>query len=92
MAALALFAAWLVATGARAAGGWVLAGLAVSIAGGVVLTARLGAGQPFNHNDWFHVLQAIALVLYAVAAYALGPRPSSAPEADVLGYGALPRP
>ena len=45
--------------------GWVMAGVAVSLAGAVVQLGRIGQGQVFNHNDLFHVLQAIGIALYA---------------------------
>ena len=44
---------------------WVIAGAAVSFLGAVVQFARIGQGRAFNHNDVFHVLQAIGIVLYA---------------------------
>lgn len=46
-------------------GGWVGAGVLASAAGAFVQLARIGHGHAFNHNDWFHVVQALGLVLYA---------------------------
>jgi hypothetical protein len=57
--------------------GWVLAGVLVSALGGAVQLGRVGHGRAFNHNDWFHVVQAVGLVLYARAARDLGARPST---------------
>ena len=45
--------------------GWVMAGVALSLAGAVVQLGRIGQGRVFNHNDLFHVLQAIGIALYA---------------------------
>jgi uncharacterized protein DUF6962 len=45
--------------------GWVIAGAVVSALGAVVQIARISPGRVFNHNDVFHVVQAIGLVLYA---------------------------
>jgi hypothetical protein len=46
--------------------GWVIAGTVASFLGGVVQLARVGQGRVFNHNDVFHVVQAIGLVLFAL--------------------------
>jgi hypothetical protein len=58
-----------VALGARSdrAAGWVAAGVVASAAGAAVQLARIGQGAVFNHNDLFHVVQAIGLLLYARA-------------------------
>lgn len=45
--------------------GWVIAGTVVSAVGGFIQLARIGQGRAFNHNDVFHVVQAIGVVLYA---------------------------
>ena len=45
--------------------GWVIAGAVASALGGIVQVARIGQGRVFNHNDVFHVLQAVGIVLYA---------------------------
>jgi hypothetical protein len=71
--ALAAFAGWLIPRRARG-GGWLLAGVAVSLAGALVQNGRWGAGRAFNHNDWFHLIQALGLVLYAHAGRAAGRR------------------
>jgi hypothetical protein len=44
---------------------WVVAGVGASVIGAVVQLARIGQGRVFNHNDWFHVVQAIGIALYA---------------------------
>jgi hypothetical protein len=44
---------------------WVIAGTMVSAVGGFIQLARIGQGRAFNHNDVFHVVQAVGLVLYA---------------------------
>ncbi|PYQ53941.1 MAG: hypothetical protein DMF78_07870 [Acidobacteria bacterium] len=49
----------------RRGGGWVAAGVLVSLLGAVVQLGQIGVGRAFNHNDVFHVLQALGLVLYA---------------------------
>jgi hypothetical protein len=66
------------ALGARRqpAAGWVAAGVAASAIGAVVQIARLGQGRVFNHNDVFHVVQAIGIALYARGGRELGPRPA----------------
>ena len=56
--------------------GWVVAGVAASAIGAVVQLARIGQGRVFNHNDLFHVVQAIGIALYA-----RGGRELSAPKA-----------
>jgi len=45
--------------------GWVVAGVAASALGAVVQLGRIGQGSAFNHNDLFHVVQAIGIALYA---------------------------
>jgi uncharacterized protein DUF6962 len=44
---------------------WVIAGALASALGGAVQVARIGQGRVLNHNDVFHVVQAIGVVLYA---------------------------
>ena len=50
---------------ARPGAGWVVAGVAASALGAVVQLGRFGQGYVFNHNDLFHVVQAIGIALYA---------------------------
>jgi hypothetical protein len=45
--------------------GWVVAGVAASALGAVIQLGRLGQGSAFNHNDLFHVVQAVGIALYA---------------------------
>jgi hypothetical protein len=45
--------------------GWVVAGVAASTLGALVQLGRIGQGLAFNHNDLFHVVQAIGIALYA---------------------------
>ena len=52
--------------------GWVMAGVAVSLAGALFQVGRIGQGRVFNHNDVFHVLQAIGIALYARGGRDLG--------------------
>ena len=44
---------------------WIVAGVAASTIGAVIQLARVGQGRVFNHNDLFHVVQAIGIALYA---------------------------
>ena len=60
----------------RPGGGWVVAGVAASAIGAVVQLTRVGQGRVFNHNDLFHVVQAIGIALYARGGRALGTRPA----------------
>jgi len=55
---------------------WIVAGVAASTIGAVVQLARIGQGQVFNHNDLFHVVQAIGIALYARGGRALVTRPA----------------
>jgi len=64
LALLLGLAAWLSARG-RPGAVWVTAGVAFSALGAAVQLARFGQGRAFNHNDLFHVLQSVGLVLYA---------------------------
>ena len=48
----------------RAAASWIAAGVAVSLIGAVIQRARLAPSPGFNHNDLFHVVQAVGLYLY----------------------------
>jgi hypothetical protein len=50
------------------AGGWLLAGLAVSAGGALVQGLRMGPLGIFNHNDIFHVVQMAGLWLFYRAA------------------------
>jgi hypothetical protein len=58
--ALAAFLAWRDRPGA----GWIAGGVAVSLAGAVIQRGRLAPSPAFNHNDLFHVVQAVGLYLY----------------------------
>jgi hypothetical protein len=49
----------------RPGAGWVVAGVAASALGATVQLVRFGQGHVFNHNDLFHVVQAIGIALYA---------------------------
>jgi len=60
----------------RPGAGWVVAGVAASAIGAVVQLTRVGQGWVFNHNDLFHVVQAIGLALYARGGRALVTRPA----------------
>jgi hypothetical protein len=66
------------ALGARRqpAAGWVAAGVAASALAAVVQVGRIGQGRVFNHNDVFHVVQAIGIALYARGGRELGTRPA----------------
>lgn len=43
---------------------WLLAGLAISVAGGVLLASKFGIHKNFNHNDLFHCVMLVALFCY----------------------------
>ena len=43
---------------------WILAGVALSVAGGAVQVMRLAPHPRFNHNDLYHVIQMGALYLF----------------------------
>ena len=51
---------------------WVVAGVAASVLGAIIQLGRYGQGRVFNHNDLFHVVQAIGIALYARAGRDLG--------------------
>jgi hypothetical protein len=61
---------------------WVIAGVVFSLLGGLVQLGRIGQGRVFNHNDLFHVLQAIGIALYARGGRDLG-----TPDAPVIRLG-----
>jgi hypothetical protein len=71
LAGLLGLAAALAARGQRGAG-WVVAGVAASALGAVVQLGGIGKGRAFNHNDLFHVVQAIGIALYARGGRDLG--------------------
>jgi hypothetical protein len=60
---LLALAAWLGWRG-RPGAGWIAGGVAVSLAGAVIQRARAAPCPGFNHNDLFHVIQAVGLYLY----------------------------
>jgi hypothetical protein len=55
--------------------GWLLAAVGVSFAGALVQYARMGLHRHFNHNDLFHVVQMLALILFYRAARLSSSRP-----------------
>jgi hypothetical protein len=44
--------------------GWILAGVAVSVAAALVQASGFALHQHFNHNDLYHVIQIVAMVLF----------------------------
>ena len=60
---LLVFAAWL-ARHRRPGAAWIAAGVLVSLGGALVQRSGLGPSPSFNHNDLFHVIQAVGLYLY----------------------------
>jgi len=44
--------------------GWMLAGVAVSVAAGAVQASGFALHRHFNHNDLYHVIQIAALLLF----------------------------
>jgi hypothetical protein len=48
----------------RPGGGWIAAGVLVSLAGALVQHGRLAPHPAFNHNDLFHVLQTVGLCFF----------------------------
>jgi len=46
-------------------GGWVALGIVASMVGALVQLERIGLGHGFNHNDLFHVIQSVGILLYA---------------------------
>jgi hypothetical protein len=63
LAGLLVLAAWL-ARRQRPGGGWIAAGVAASLVGAVVQRGGKGLGAGLNHNDLFHVVQAVGLYFY----------------------------
>lgn len=43
---------------------WLIAGVLVSLAGGIVQARRIALHRHFNHNDLFHVIQMVALYAF----------------------------
>ena len=43
---------------------WMLAGLAISVAGALLLALKVGIRENFNHNDLFHCVMLVALYSY----------------------------
>lgn len=60
---LLVLAAWLVRH-RRPGGGWIVAGVLVSLGGALVQRGGHGPSPHFNHNDLFHVIQTAGLYLY----------------------------
>jgi hypothetical protein len=44
--------------------GWIVAGVAVSVAAGLVQASGFTVHRHFNHNDLYHVIQIAAMVLF----------------------------
>jgi hypothetical protein len=70
---LLVFAGWLART-RRPGAPWIAAGVAASLAGAVVQRSGLAPSPAFNHNDLFHVVQALGLYLYFRAGLVLADR------------------
>ena len=47
-----------------ASASWLIGGVVISLAAGIVQARRMGLNRNFNHNDVYHVIQMVAL--YAV--------------------------
>jgi hypothetical protein len=54
--------------------GWMLSGVGLSAVAGWVQQSGWGLSPGFNHNDVFHVIQALALVGFYRAGSGLGER------------------
>jgi hypothetical protein len=64
----------------RSWSGWMLAAIALSVVAALVQQMRWAPSLHFNHNDLYHVIQALALVcFYAAGAKFSGPAPSITP-------------
>lgn len=62
---LGVIVGWTVATGpGRPGGWWILAGVLLSLAGAVAQQRGFRAGRAFDHNDVFHLVQAVACFLF----------------------------
>jgi len=48
----------------RSWSGWMLAGIGLSVAAALVQQLRLAPSPSFNHNDLYHVVQALALLCF----------------------------
>lgn len=56
--------------------GWMLAAIALSVVAAVAQQMRWDPAPTFNHNDLYHVIQALALILfYRAATIFAGPAP-----------------
>lgn len=63
--------------GDQPAAAWILAGVAVAIAGSAIQQARLAPHPWFNHNDLYHVIQIVAAGLFYGGGRLLTDRRSS---------------
>lgn len=63
--------------------GWILAGVAVSVAAGLVQASGFALHEHFNHNDLYHVIQIAAMALFYRGARRLSDAraPTPAPPA-----------
>ena len=61
----------------RAWSGWMLAGIGLSVGAALVQQLGWAPARHFNHNDLYHVIQALALICF----YAAGRRFTAAPPA-----------
>lgn len=68
--------------------GWILAGIAVSVAAALVQASGLALHPHFNHNDLYHVIQIAAMVLLYRGARAL--RDARVPTPAPLAAGRRP--
>jgi hypothetical protein len=62
--------------------GWMLAGVAGSLAAGLVQASGFALHQHFNHNDLYHVIQLAAMFLFYRGVRALGEPPRDLPRGD----------
>jgi hypothetical protein len=60
--------------------GWMLAGIGLSVGAALVQQQGWAPSRQFNHNDLFHVIQALALIGF----YAAGRRLTAAPAPETL--------
>jgi len=57
--------------------GWMFAAIALSVVAALVQQLHLAPSVHFNHNDLYHVIQALGLAAFYRAALRLAPTPSS---------------
>jgi hypothetical protein len=79
MAGIAALHLWSLLRSRDSASRWILGAVGISVLAGAVQAGGYAPHPHFNHNDLYHVIQIVAMILYYKGARLLRDHPATAP-------------